>query len=340
VNGARERRSTNAKYHQPLKRGNTAPHRTAPHPTILIPQDWVRGSTLMTETTFSPFDLGNQDDYLRWRDEKLAHYPCSLADLIVEVEDPRRLSSGEHDAILDRCRRANMAVYACKLGDDPDKEMVRAMGEQLGLTRLDHNRGADDDAITSLKVQADALHRSYIPYSNRPIAWHTDGYYNDPGHQIHGLLLHCVQPAQTGGENELLDHEVAYILVRDESADYIRALMHPEAMTIPASQAEGAELHPDRPGPVFSVNADGHLHMRYTDRKRNVRWRDDPLTTEAVGFLRSVLYGNSQLHFQGRLESGWGLISNNVLHTRSGFEDGERPRLLYRARYYDRIRDT
>ncbi|MCP5430235.1 MAG: taurine catabolism dioxygenase TauD, partial [Chromatiaceae bacterium] len=38
---------------------------------------------------------------------------------------------------------------------------------------------------------------------------------------------------------------------------------------------------------------------------------------------------------------GWGLISNNVLHDRSGFEDDPDParkRLLYRARYYDRIR--
>jgi hypothetical protein len=80
--------------------------------------------------------------------------------------------------------------------------------------------------------------------------------------------------------------------------------------------------------------------MRYTDRKRNIRWRDDPLTIEALGFLRSVLYGKTQWRFQGRLEAGWGLIGNNMLHTRSGFEDGGHPRLLYRARYYDRVRGT
>ncbi len=294
----------------------------------------------MTGLDLSSFDLGDDATYPRWRQEKLAHYPSSLADIAIEIRDPRRLSSAEHAAILDRCRRANMAIYVSSIGDDPDKEIVRALGEQLGLTRLDHNRGADDDAITSLKVQSDALHRGYIPYSNRPIAWHTDGYYNAPDRQIHGLLLHCVHPAEVGGENGLLDHELAYIRVRDENPTYVRALMHPEAMTIPASRAEGEELHPDRPGPVFSVNADGHLHMRYTDRKRNVRWRDDPLTLEAVGFLRSVLYGKTQWHFQGRLEAGCGLISNNVLHTRSAFEDGECPRLIYRARYYDRIRGT
>jgi len=34
------------------------------------------------------------------------------------------------------------------------------------------------------------------------------------------------------------------------------------------------------------------------------------------------------------------VISNNVLHTRTGFADGATPRLLYWARYYDRIAGT
>ena len=42
----------------------------------------------------------------------------------------------------------------------------------------------------------------------------------------------------------------------------------------------------------------------------------------------------------GLIDSGQGLLSNNVLHDRSGFEDdadSAKKRLLYRARYYDRI---
>jgi hypothetical protein len=33
-------------------------------------------------------------------------------------------------------------------------------------------------------------------------------------------------------------------------------------------------------------------------------------------------------------------LCNNVLHTRSGFKDREHQRLLYRARYFDRIAGT
>jgi len=53
-----------------------------------------------------------------------------------------------------------------------------------------------------------------------------------------------------------------------------------------------------------------------------------------------VLHRDTPWHVHGRLESGWGLVSNNVLHTRTGFTDGDVPRLLYRARYSDRIEAT
>ncbi|MEA3641837.1 MAG: TauD/TfdA family dioxygenase [Lamprobacter sp.] len=290
--------------------------------------------------SLSPFDLAAESAYQLWRERKLAEAPTRLEDLLVEINDPRQLRPAEQVAILERCQRANMAIYIGKTGDDPDKAIPTQLGAAFGLQRLDHNRGADDDAITSLTVQTDARHRDYIPYSNRPIAWHTDGYYNAPEQRIDSLLLHCVHPAEQGGANDLLDHEIVYILLRDQSPESIRALMHPECMTIPASYVDGKQVRPDRTGPVFSVRADGQLHMRYTNRARNIAWRDDPLTQEAVASLKATLEQASDWHLQGRLESGWGLISNNVLHTRSGFSDGAVPRLLYRARYYDRIQGT
>lgn len=287
-----------------------------------------------------PFDLDDDPAYQRWREQKLGRAPTDLCELIVEISDPRALTESEHAALIERCQRANMAIYAGRTGDDPDKEIPATLGARLGLHRLDHNRGADEDAITALTVQEDIGHRDYIPYSNRPLSWHTDGYYNSPERWIHGMLLHCVQPAQSGGLNGLLDHEIAYILVRDDNPAHIRALMHPEAMCIPAHHIDGQEVRATAIGPVFSVRPDGPLHMRYTHRARNILWRDDPATKAAVACLKEVLETPSPWHFEARLESGWGLVCNNVLHTRSGFNDGPKPRLLYRARYYDRIEGT
>ncbi|MCU7852999.1 MAG: TauD/TfdA family dioxygenase [Candidatus Thiodiazotropha sp. (ex Monitilora ramsayi)] len=285
----------------------------------------------------SPFYPENRQAFDRWKATKLSHYPQNLDDLVVEIGDPRQLTSAEHDRLLSLCQKSNMAIWAGLSGHDSDKEIIRSLGLSFGLKHLDHNMCADNDAITSLTVQSDALRQGYIPYSNRPIAWHTDGYYNPLDQQIHGLLLHCVQPADEGGENELLDHEIVYLRIRDENPDYIRALMHPRAMTIPANEVEGEEIRPSRTGPVFAIYPDGHLHMRYTDRSRSIEWLEDSLLTEAVDFLKSVLKTPSPWHFRGKLEAGQGLISNNVLHTRDGFSDGDNSRLLYRARYFDRI---
>ena len=284
----------------------------------------------------NPFDLDDNETYQRWREQKLEDYPTSLEQLVVEIDDPRQLTPAEHEALAQRIAKTNMAIYASGTGEDPDKEIVRRLGLQFGLERLDHNMCADD-AISSLE-QADTEPRTgYIPYTNRPIAWHTDGYYNDLDRQILGLLLHCVRPAAEGGMNQLLDHEIAYIQLRDENPDYIRAFEHPEAMSIPPNVVDGKELRGWSSGPVFMTLDDGSLHMRYTHRKRNIRWRDDETTREAVAFLGSIMNADNPYYFEGTLDSGQGLICNNVLHTRTGFEENSR-RLLYRGRYFDRIR--
>jgi len=293
--------------------------------------------------TGSPFDLDDDRAYRAWRDAKLAAYPLRVDDLVVEVGDPWHLSAAEREALLDRCRRANMAIYASTRGHDEDREILRALGGQLGLHRLDHNLNADEDAITPLRVADNGPRSTYIPYTNRAIDWHTDGYYNRLDQQVNGMVLHCVYAARDGGANALLDHEVAYIWLRDESPDYVRALMGPEVMTIPANADEGGEIRPEHTGPVFMVRPDGRLHMRYTRRKRNIVWQADAQVGAAVEWLAKALAGDSPRIFRARLEPGWGLVCNNVLHTRTAFTDDSDPRrrrLLYRGRYYDRIAGT
>lgn len=231
-----------------------------------------------------------------------------------------------------------MAIYAGNTGDDPDKAIPVELARQFGLIHPDDNMGADD-GITALRVAADEWRGDYIPYTNKPIHWHTDGYYNTLDQQINSLILHCVKPAVSGGENALLDHEIIYIRLRQHNPDCIRALMQPDVMMIPANiNKEGEVVRPDRYGPVFSVSEAGELHMRYTARTRSIVWKQDPLVQEAVALIHQYLHTDSPYIYRGTLQPGQGLISNNVLHDRSGFEeDDEHKRLLYRMRYYQRV---
>ena len=270
----------------------------------------------------SPFDLGQPQAYLRWREEKLTGYPTSPERLLVEIADPGALSATERAALLDRCRRTNMAIYACARLPTQPKEAVRQLGQQFGLNRLDRNLCADEDGIASLRHVTDGRPQEYIPYSNRPIRWHTDGYYNLPHEQVRAFVLHCVSDAATGGANRLLDPEVVYILMRDEDPAYIEVLMRPGAMTIPANIVGESVLRQTRSGPVFSVDpSDGSLHMRYTARTRSIAWAADQLTREAVAYLDSLLGSNLPHIYCHRLQPGQGVLCNNVLHSREAFAD-------------------
>lgn len=290
----------------------------------------------------SPFSLENDAVYARWRDAKLENYPTSAEALTVEIRDAHNPSQAELEKIARLCTKTNMAVYVTHAGTQEDRSIARTLGQRLGLVSLDPNMLADEDGITSLTVVEGKSGRGYIPYSSHRLLWHTDGYYNLPEHRIRAMLLHCVRPAAEGGENMLLDPEIAYIQIRDENPDHIAALMQPDTMTIPANIETGEETREARSGPVFSIDSEtGNLHMRYTARTRSIEWKPDEATRAAVAYLENLLQSPSPYIFRNRLAAGQGLVCNNVLHNRTAFPDDERaPRLVYRARYYERIANT
>jgi alpha-ketoglutarate-dependent taurine dioxygenase len=295
----------------------------------------------------SVFSLGDDEAYRRWRDAKLAGYPHSLDELTVDVSVLAAPNPAETRAILAACRRANFCLYRSRQhsGDAQATRWALAdFARHFGLAQFEAHRSAEADGIVALEVVAEGGRLGYIPYTNRPLGWHTDGYYNYQGPQrmIRSMLLHCVRSASEGGENGLLDHEIAYIRLRDQNPGYIAALMHPAALTIPAYEEANGKTRGENTGPVFVVDPDtGELGMRYTARKRNIRWRDDADTQAAMRALEQVLH-EDPLILRVRLAPGEGVICNNVLHDRIGFDAGassESGRLVYRIRSYDRIRE-
>lgn len=289
----------------------------------------------------SPFYLQNEAAYQRWRDKKLCGYPQNISSIIVEINDPRRLKKSEFEVLQQHCRKTNMVIYASKTATDPDPDIPLSLGRCFGGINIDDNWLADETGLTSLRVATEGVRQHYIPYTNRAINWHTDGYYNAQNRQINALLLHVVQRAEQGGENALLDPEIVYIMLREKDPAYVRALMKPRVLTIPARIDAGKIIRAQQTGPVFSIGVTGDLHMRYTIRSNHVIWSDEVVTLEALDYLNHILNSYSPYIFRGLLEPGMGLISNNVLHDRAAFTDSERhKRHLYRARYFNRLTGT
>jgi len=281
--------------------------------------------------------LEDEIQYQQWRKSRLRCYPESVEEIRVRLDGLSDLTVAQKTAIKTACKSSNMVVYQCR---DPfvDRAAIVAFASELGLTRLDHHLCANADGVSELSVATEGVRTGYVPYSNRSLSWHTDGYYNEKKRQINAVILHCAQSATSGGENALLDPEIAYIYLRDEDPRFITAFEHPECMTIPANMGTQGEIRAAVSGPVFSYDAYGKIHMRYSARKKNIQWRADAVATAAREFLSELLEDSNGPVFHYHLQAGEGLISNNVLHNRTAFSDGaDNQRLLYRARFFDRI---
>jgi alpha-ketoglutarate-dependent taurine dioxygenase len=290
--------------------------------------------------TQGPFALAEQAQYARWRDRRIVSYPFKKEEFFVDMANPMAPSGAERAKALSIVQRTNFFLYRASPSGSSGREVAQALARAFGFHRLDSNPMADDDGLTQVAVREQGPATRYIPYSDRPVQWHTDGYYNAPDRQIRGFLLHCEQDAKEGGESRLMDHEIAYILLRERDPALVAALFDPEAMTVPANEADGDQLRGARTGPVFSIDpSSGALHMRYTARTRSIVWRDDARVRVAARALAAILDDPASPYVvRHRLAPGEGVICNNVLHGRTGFvDDAPRRRLVWRARSYDRI---
>jgi len=286
--------------------------------------------------------LENPDEYRRWRAVKLAAWDNGAAPIVVEIADPACLSDQERGEIAAQCQSRNMVIYDTNAPlDGPG---LLAMAAQVGLQNVEHPLLTEGIGVTELAVADDASpgRAPYIPYTDKPLSWHTDGYNNPTGAWVRSMVLHCVRPAASGGALSVLDPDLAYIRLRDENPDWITALSHPEALTIPANELAGDGVRDAISGPVFA-EIESRLVMRYTHRQRHAVWRDDMVTKAAQEFLRAYLDGGDDMIATHRLTAGQGIICNNVLHRRNGFEDAleaDRRRLVYRARFRDRVSES
>lgn len=289
--------------------------------------------------------LGSDDSaYKLWRDVKLSNYLTDPEDCLVEIKNPAELTSLELQRLGSIIRRNNFAIYQYGQSGYGEVEGYRSICRQLGLTTSVSNPESDDNDITTIKNHAHAdsnsEHRSrYIPYTNHALNWHTDGYYNTGTRTVRSFVLHCLRSASSGGANQLLDHEIAYILLREEDPMWADALCDPDCFTIPANVYQGKVVRDSFTGPVFSTDpTTGALYTRFTERKYNVIWKTDPAIQQGIAALRSLLNNDRLWVLNFTLEPGQGLICNNVLHNRSAFEDDkEQARCLQRIRFSQRI---
>ena len=282
----------------------------------------------------SPFLLQNEHEYQFWRASKLQRCAERSVATIFQLNADQQFDADVLREVQEQVESFGFARFESSLS--LEQTALIGLNRQLGLVRMECSASADRNPVTSLRVLDHTDSRArYIPFSNSALNWHTDGYYNETGNTIRAFSLYCVTPASSGGTNFLFDHEMMYLLIRDQNPELIAALMRPDIMTVPANVRGNEVLRAQVSCPVFSIGGcSQRLQMRYTSRPRHVIWREDCDSARALALIDEILMEpEAGVHLT--LQAGQGIVCNNLLHGRTAFEDTRR--LVYRVRSYDFI---
>jgi len=281
-----------------------------------------------------------QQRYETWRDEKLANYRSKPQSLFVEINDPFRLSNAEKKAISNNCISNNLSLI--KINSNSDiRKAISSINAQLGLVDLDQHLCAENDGLVVIEDTNTSDKASYVPYSNKALKWHTDGYYNQMDALVGAFSLYCIQSATEGGENHWIDPEMLYIHFRELNPSIISALSQPKTLTIPERREDNQIVREVSIGPVFFIDEISQKpKMRFTQRKKNIIWLESVEIADALCELNNFLSGVSEMHHQYKLAAGEGIVCNNVIHNRSAFIDSvQQKRKLLRGRYKNSVTD-
>jgi alpha-ketoglutarate-dependent taurine dioxygenase len=294
-----------------------------------------------------PFNLSDQSGFESWAEHKLSLYADDCLQALLRpilISEDGSIAASELARLQSHIRDYNLAIYRVTENALFNKESIVRMSRWLGLEQLDAHLCVGEDLVsvitdTSKQASNSDQRQRYIPYSNKALSWHTDGYYNPYHQRVQAFILHCQQSASSGGENSFIDPEMIYLHLRRENPAYIEALCDDNVMRIPANVQGQTCIRAETASSVFQISEDDSLlDMRFSQRKRHIIWRDDSLTQEALACLNELLNNNSLWRINYRLHSGEGVICNNVLHRRSAYEDdSDHNRVFIRARYYNRI---
>jgi hypothetical protein len=241
------------------------------------------------------------------------------------------------DSICAEVRSNGYARYQLEQVTGDARQIVARFYASLGLIEADSGVIAGNDHLSLLENSDNPTQRRFVPYSDRAMNWHTDGYYNAQSSSVKCFCLHCLQPASSGGELTLMDDQLLLIALYDHEPSVVPLLAHPQAMLLPATNDEFGHVRPDRLAPVFEVDSDGDLITRFTTRQRNIQWRS-PETQQAMEVAIELLSQKQHWHTTLRLRSGEGVITRNILHRRTRFTDteDEHGRQMLRGRYRHR----
>ena len=272
------------------------------------------------------------EDYKRWKDNKLETFTKNLDELTVQITSPNAISKPEKSMVISLLDNHNIVFFHIDRVKQTNKSTIKNFASQIGLSNYELDSQSDEDGLTEIKdIKITEKLSEYVPYTTKELNWHTDGYYTDQKNSVLSWLLFCKTSAESGGINKYLDHEIAYILFNNKSKR-LEDLMLNDTCCIPENSITNRK---EVFNPVFMFK-NKRLHMKFSMRKKNIIWNKNSL--QAIDVLKSIIKDSSEYHITKKLDTGMGVITNNVIHMRTAFTNSRnKNRLLYRLRSKKRV---
>ncbi|OED41892.1 hypothetical protein AB833_08635 [Chromatiales bacterium (ex Bugula neritina AB1)] len=272
---------------------------------------------------------GSSTEYHHWRDHRLTLEQVRPAPLQHGIRlTPAINTSEDRHALATLCNTVRDYGFChYQWTDTPDNlsDSINRLNHCLGLTVTDNGVITDANALSVLQDLEGTEQGRFIPYTSRAMNWHTDGYYNTREQSVRCFTLHCVQPAQSGGELMLMDTGLLLIRLYDLNPGIVALLWHPQAMTLPGNSDKLGHHRPDRTAPLFFTHDDGTLGTNFTTRSRHIEWRDEA-TRQAAATAKECIDLSADCHHCIRLTRFQGIVTRNILHARRAFTDPPKSR--------------
>jgi len=284
----------------------------------------------------SPFYLENETEYSLWKKKKLSLYPLDTKDISLSL-NIKNLSADKLKLLKKNIKNYNYVFYEFSsfITDEDLQNFCSKLDLQNSISNLFSNENGISNITDELNLSKKDSRSEYIPYTNKSLNWHTDGYYYPRDKSVKSFLLHCVNPAEDGGVNLLLDHEIIYIFLRDHNPDYINILMNNEIMEIPKNKNN--KNSKTSSGPVFYIDRNGSLNMRFTSRQKNIIWKKNDMIKKIKKYIFDFIAEDDVYVQHLLLKKNQGYLANNILHKREEYFDGQNKRLIKRLRFSKRI---
>ena len=231
-----------------------------------------------------------------------------------------QLSAGLSGAVKTALQQDGFALFRDFASADDDTsiiaERLTGLANELGIPIAQNEKGIVVDDVRDFSDSEPFDNRGYR--SKGELTPHTD-----PATLI---LLYCVNPARSGGENQLVQIAAIHAVMAERYPQYLPHLMAGYRYWLPSETVPGEGVISDWARPILA-SAQGVVSCVYYRPyiERAAQLLGQPLTTVQVEALDCFdsLAASPELQVQFTLHSGDAMVLHNraVMHARSDYED-------------------